>query len=127
MNYAAEKALIEGFIAEHWTFTPVKYDNVQVDNELNEWIRATIVSGPARQITLGDNPEFRVNSNLVVQIFTRPNSGSGRAMELADAANEMFRNLDLDGLRFLVPQVMAIPNSAEWFQVNVSTEFYRRA
>lgn len=125
MNYLEEKVAIETFFKTNWTYTPIVYENGQANNDTNEWVRISIVNGNARQVNLGDNPSFRVTSVVYIQINTRKDVGSGRAIKLADIADSMFKNLDLDGLRFKVPQVTRNPNPGEWFQVNVSTEFYR--
>lgn len=126
MNNLEEKMVVEQLLSAEWP-TPIFFENTFADNTLSEWARATILQAQSSQVTLGDNPEFRVYSTLFLQIFTKKNIGSGRAMQLADEAVNLLRNLDTGGLRFLVPQISRSNDSGEWFQINVSTMFYRGA
>lgn len=130
MSYLQEKVDIETFFAGQWSHTPYVFDNC-MSMEDDEWVRLSIQHGDSFQASMGDNPAFRHIGVVFVQIYTKPNTGSGRAMELADLVDQMFRNLVLTNLRFKVPQVRHIHNNSrinqrpEWLQVNVSTEFYR--
>lgn len=130
MSYSKEKSDIEGYFASNWPYTPVVFEN-GISMEADEWVRLTIQHGPARQVSMGDNPTFRHIGFVHVQIYTKTNVGSGRAIELADLVDGLFRNLVLADLRFKVPQIRVAPYDTrinqrpEWYQVNVSTEFYR--
>lgn len=124
MNYLEEKRIIETYFESLWTHTPVMFENKQYDGD-SEWIRLSIQNGDAFQATMGDDPAFRHPGVVFVQIFTKTDTGSGRALELADFVDALFRNLVLpEGIYFKMPQVRKVQNS-EWCQVNVSTEFYR--
>lgn len=130
MSYLQEKLDIEEYFRTGWTHTPITFENGE-SFEDEEWVRLTISNGRSFQASMGDNPAFRHYGVVYVQIYTKTNVGSGRALELADFADTMFRNLVLTNLRFKVPQVRRIPNNQrvnlrpEWLQINVSTEFYR--
>ena len=124
MSYAATKSSIETYFQDNWDQTPVMFDNGE-SNESGDWVRLVIRNGDAFQASLGDDPTYRHIGVAIVQIFTATDVGSGRALELADLVYTLFRNKYLDGITFKVPQVKEVPNQSEWFQVNVSTEFYR--
>lgn len=130
MSYLQEKLDIEEYFRAGWTHTPIVYENGESLEE-GDWVRLTIANGRAFQASMGDNPAFRFYGIVYLQIYTQTDVGSGRALELVDYADAMFRNLVLTNLRFKVPQVKRIPNNQrvnlrpEWMQINVSTEFYR--
>ena len=62
---------------------------------------------------------------LFVQIFVKPDIGSGRALELADTITTLFRAKRIGGIVFLVPKVQKVGVFKDWYQVNVSVEFSR--
>lgn len=125
MSYATEKSTIEQFFEAAWTHTPFYFENVHVDDNHDEWVRLTIVNGDAFQASMGDNPAFRFPGVLYLQIRTKKNLGSGRAVELADLADGLFKNLVLGNIRFKVPRLDRGPIDEEWFILNVSVDFYR--
>lgn len=125
MSYVAEKSTIEQFFATQWTHTPYYFENVHIDTPPDEWVRLTIGNGDAFQASMGDNPAFRYPGVVFVQIRTKKNLGSGRAVELADLADGLFKNLVLGNLRFKVPRLDRGPIDEEWFILNVSVDFYR--
>lgn len=125
MSYAAEKSTIESYFENNWTETPVVFDNVKAPEALSEWVRLSIVNGDAYQASMGDNPVFRHIGVVIVQIRTRRNIGSGRALRLADQIDSLFRLLVLDNIRFKVPRLDRGPIDEEWFINNVSVDFYR--
>ena len=124
MSYQQEKQDIEEWFQTEWIHTPIAFENKTYDG-VDEWVRLTIQNGPAFQASMGDNPAFRFTGVVFVQIFTTTDTGSGRAVELVDIAETMFRNLVLTNLRFKVSQVKKMGKSGELYQINVSTEFYR--
>lgn len=125
MSYEAEKSTIETYFQSNWTATPIVFENVKAPDGANEWVRLTIVNGDAFQASMGDNPAFRHIGVVIVQIRTRRNIGSGRAIRLADMVDGLFRLLVLNNIRFKVPRLDRGPIDEEWFINNVSIEFYR--
>ena len=124
MSYTQEKQDIEDFFRANWSHTPIAFENGEMDSD-GEWVRLTIVNGDAFQASMGDNPAFRYPGVVYVHIRTRKDIGSGRAIQLADYVDNLFKNLVLTNLRFKVPQIRRNPSTNEWFQIVVSTEFYR--
>ena len=124
MSYLVEKSDIETLFQELWVHTPVFFENVPVSTD-SEWVRLTILNGDARQVTMGDDPGFRYPGVVIVQIRTKKDLGSGRAMELADHVHNMFLNRILGKIRFKVPRIDRGPIDEEWFVINVSVDFYR--
>jgi hypothetical protein len=126
MNYLQEKNAIENHFTTAWgSTTPIVFENGEAPQDAVEWVRLSIQNGDAYQASLGDNPVFRHPGIVFVQIFTPKDDGSGRAIELADIVDGIFRNAVFSGIRFRVPQLNKVPSDSEWYQLNVSTEFYR--
>lgn len=125
MSYLQEKLDIENYFKAQWSHTPIVYENDEYNGSGDEWVRLSIQNAEAKQVSMGDNPSFRYIGIVFVQIFTRTDIGSGRAIGLADLVEQLFKNLVLTNLRFKVPQVTRMPTTAAFFQVNVSTDFYR--
>lgn len=124
MSYLTEKKNIEEFFIANWTHTPIEFENGET-SLTSEYVRITIQNGDAFQVSMGDNPSFRHVGVVFVQIFTATDIGSGRALELADLVDQLFRIAVVSNIHFSVPQVKRIRNESEWFQVNVSIAFYR--
>lgn len=124
MNYQQEKKIIEEYFKLNWSHTPVMYENKNYIGD-SDWVRISIQHGDSFQATMGDDPAFRFIGVVNVQIFTKTDTGSGRALELVDFVDALFRNLVISTIQFKVPQVRKVPSTTEWFQVNVSTDFYR--
>ena len=130
MSYLQEKLDIEGFFRSNWPDTPIVFENGE-SLEDETWVRLTIVNGLARQVSMGDDPAFRYNGVVYVQIYADKGIGTARPLALADKADNLFKNLVLGNLRFKVPQVRREPIKQQvnlrpsWLQINVSTEFYR--
>ena len=124
MSYLQEKLDIEAYFEANWPHTPVVFEN-GVPDQSSDWVRLSIQNGKAYQASMGDNPQFRFPGVVFVQIFTAKDVGSGRAIDLADKVDALFRNAVISGIQFRVPRVNKIPSDAENYQVNISTAFYR--
>mgnify|MGYP000930737526 CR=1 FL=1 len=126
MSFTLEKKTIEEYFAGTWgSTTPLYFENMVANNSDDEWVRLTIQNADSFQASLGNNPDYRYLGVLFFQIFVRPNTGSGRATALVDIIEELFRSQTIGGITFKVPVVRKIPATTEWYQVNVSIDFFR--
>jgi hypothetical protein len=126
MSFVAEKSTIEAYLVSNYTSTLVKYENDEMnDTSVNEWIRVSTQNAQASQVSLGDNPLFRYRGVLFVQIFVRPDIGSGRALVIADLMTSLFRAKRISDMTFFVPRIQKVGVNKDWYQVNVSIEFSR--
>lgn len=124
MSYAQEKKDIEEYFRANWSHTPIEFENGEADYD-GEWVRIVVLNGESFQASMGDNPAFRHIGVVYVHIRTKKDIGSGRALELADLVDGLFRILVLGDIKFRVPQIKRAPSNTEWFQISVSTEYYR--
>lgn len=125
MSYILEKSTIEQFLNSNFLETLIKYENDEMNDEVNEWIRVSIQNSKAYQASLGSNPLFRYVGIMFIQIFTKLDIGSGRAVEIADVLTQLFRAKRIGDIVFKVPSLQKIGVSNGWYQVNVSVEFFR--
>ena len=129
MSYAIEKTTVEQAISGASSISSIKtvYDNVRYEGEDSEWIRVTLLPAKADQISLGPSPYFRYWGVLVFQIFVKPNIGAGRAIAIADLISPIFRAQKIGTITFRTPTLKVIgdDSKAEWFQVNLSVNFFR--
>lgn len=125
MSYAAEKSVIEQYIVDNYTSTLIKFENDVMIEDVSEWVRISIQNASAKQVSLGSNPMFRYVGILFIQVFIKPDIGSGRALQIADEFTNLFRAKRINGILFLVPEIQRIGISGDWYQTNVSVQFSR--
>lgn len=113
-----------------FTAVPTYIENQAVDQKLNEWVRISIIPALSQQAAMGGSPRVtRMTGTIAVQVFVRPNLGTKRLMELADAATATlnYAELDEDGVHLLLragtPRTIGQPTGQAWFQANVSVPF----
>lgn len=126
---------VQNFIVEefdsYWIDTQIEHANLTIDKtSLDEWVRLTIVHGPAKRVNMKLGA-LRTGS-VYVQVFTKSDVGQGRAIELATKAGEFIQALQLTGLNMSPYELMVLANKAtagltttetSWFQVNSITDF----
>lgn len=126
---------VQNFIVESfdkaWIDTKLEHANMTIDKDLlDEWVRLTIVHGPAKPINLQMGADR--SGSAYVQVFTKSDIGQGRAIELATKAGELFGSFTLNGLTIYPYEIMVLANKAtagltttetSWFQVNCVIDF----
>lgn len=125
MTFQAQKSALETYIKTNLTGTNLVFENQTQNNKVSEWVRVNILNPDGKQISLGSNPYYRYIGLLIFQIFIKPNTGSGRAMEIADQITTLFRGLTISGMTFKPPVIDPVGESGGWYQHNVSTQFSR--
>lgn len=127
MSFLAEQIAIESYFKDNWTYTPIAYENVNLNsNSLDEWVRLTIrPANPQVAGISGSQLMYRYKGVLFIQIFVREGIGSGRAIQFADYVSGLFRSKYVDGIHFGVPAVTRVGSRDSFFQVNVDVGFYR--
>ena len=74
-----EKAIIEYF-STYWTFTSVQYPNVLFDPEnLSSWVQLHIIPTDKSRLCMTGNVNTGLwtKGTLIVNIFVKPNTGTG--------------------------------------------------
>lgn len=126
MGFFDQQSTIEQAFLTAWTYTPVAKDNVSFEPQtLSEYVRLTDLNAYGRRASLGNNPLYRYGGMVVVQIFTKLNTGSARAKVLADLVTPIFRDRRIGDVQFFVPAVTRVGPRDGWYQVNVDCPYYR--
>lgn len=126
MSFISEKSNIENYFTSNFNETLIKFENDEMnDSEVDEWVRISIQNSKSYQASLGSNPIFRYIGILYVQIFVKPDIGSGRALSISDVVSNLFRAKRIGDTVFKVPEVKRIGSYNGWYQINVSIEFFR--
>jgi len=126
-TFSKEREAIETHFGKKWgNTTKVLLDNSRVKPPADEpFVRLSIIQGTGSQISMGATQLHRTESQVQVQIFVKKGSGRKRLMMLADAAEELFTNLQLDSIQFRSAYIVNVGEINEWYQINVVAPFYR--
>lgn len=134
MSYLGETSDIETLFTNEWTVehpdVPIEYDNSDHDPGENEtYVTLIVLPARASQIELGKpTNNYRHWGNIVVQVHTPRDLGSGRARELADTASGIFRSRHFGaGIIVQTPVVERVGEVEQYYQVNVVAPFWRDA
>ena len=83
--------LEEAFITGWGVTTPIAYDNVIEDESIQEYVEMRYVPYDNTNASIG-NTLTRLEGAMVIAIYTKYNTGSGRAWDLADQVNLIMSN-----------------------------------
>lgn len=114
-----------------WFDTPLEHVNHTLDkDELLEWARLSIAFGVPKPFTL--SMAAKRGGYVDIQIFVKPESGQGRAIQLAEIASAFFKSANTGSLVFYPHDLTIVgeqatdgltTTEAQWFQVRSSIEF----
>lgn len=127
MSKASTLELINNTFTTAWgNTTPIAWQNVAFDMKANpEFVRFNVLFGEERQVSFGSsNLPYRQYGRVSIQVFTPPNRGAKRALELADLLSAIWRTKHLNGHIFAAPNTVIIGNVDGVYQLNVSVEFF---
>lgn len=115
----------------NWVETPIEYPNQRINTDgLAEWVRVNIRSYDSQRIGLKTGA--RRFGTLDVQVFTKVNTGNGRAVEIAEIVEALFKDHIYKTLVFKPCVIYTIGESiaqglntvkSGWYQVNCSIDY----
>lgn len=115
---------IESHFSDNWTETPVVYQNIAY-NEMTEFIRVTILSGPREQASLGcNNNTYRTTGVVIIQVFTPKNTGTKRALDIVDMLIAFLQSKVIGTVNFKTPYISFQNIVDSFYQVNLNCPFY---
>ena len=93
MSVETERDILERFLSDNWTTTPIQFDNYRfVKPSDSKWIAFTINNVSSTQQSMGtSNPLNRHVGVINIQVFTPAGNGSKEAKELARDIATLFR------------------------------------
>lgn len=117
----ARERLIAGFPLLNFERPNKKFD--PPTDEI--WARLHVILGEQNQVTTGETAKrYRRQGQVVIQLFTQFNTGTGEIDEKADEVEDVFRSKSVDGVRFLAPRSLVVGRDADLWQVNVVCPFF---
>lgn len=90
------------------------------------WVRFGIQNSPSAQISVGGSQDlYRHDGAVVLEVFAPLGEGEDPALELADAAADVFRGWRGGGLKFFAPYVTQSERRDGHWKVDVICPFER--
>jgi len=87
------------------------------------WVDTEVRFYGASTAALGERPMGRATGALVVRVFVREGEGTGRADDLMDQLEELFRPRRLGGARFDFPERLTPTQHLGWHKVGILAPF----
>lgn len=122
---------IEDAFLTYWASrTSVALQNTSFDPialNVDEYIRFMVIDGDSNQASMGgtNTNVYRHNGIVLANVFTQPNGGARRCLEILDDLNQFFHSVSLSNITFLSPNHDHIGLVDGWFQKNILCDFYR--
>lgn len=125
-TYGDESAVIMGEIESQWAGTPIAWPNTDLEPNGAAHIRVSLTNQTAFNADIADGAHtVRYPGLLVFEVRYPLGAGDGGAIDDGDALAALFRNRNLDGLRFRAPTVRRLGSSDGYYLVQVDCPFYR--
>lgn len=127
MGYSSERAAIETLLNSAWGgSTPIGYDGEAFKPVYNS-IRLTILSGKARNASIGapGSNLARYTGVVAIQVFTKGGEGTSASRDIEDRLSDIFRNKTLGGIRLGVPYVQTSLEEAPFLIRTMMVPFER--
>jgi hypothetical protein len=126
-TFNEEREAIESHFKQKWgKASKILWENSRVKPPASgEFVRLNILQGAGSQISIGPTQLHRTESQVQLQIFGEKGKGKKKVLELADYAEELFTNLQLDSIQFRSAYIINVGEVSEWYQLNVVCPFYR--
>lgn len=129
---ASVSSAIESYINDNWSVTPIAWENAPFEMpETDPWIRVTVVFHDNSNAGLGSSCVL-YQGTIAVQIFTRYDTGTGRAIAIADALIALLQNKIIEnGIYTFASSIYKVGDAmrqmnrvqTDWYQLNVNTFF----
>ena len=115
----AREAIYSRFVTEWAAATVLTFENEEFDEPTDDpWARLTVRHTSRTQKTLGKvgNRKFRSAAIVLVQVYTRTNTGVQQGDTLAVQAKDIFEAVSFSGLDFNDGVVRETGPDGKWYQ-----------
>ncbi len=130
MGWGSERKAVQARLADNWTTTVIKFENVPLKKTYDKYIALFIRHGERDQLTLGSDPTVRSTSLVIIQIFVPKDTGTDLAKAYADTLAALFDRIQLideesNLLSFETADIEEVGEDGAWYQVNVTVPYTR--
>lgn len=133
MTYDEIRAAIE-VRASTWSMTngtpPIAYDGlapsasvIAAQNAKSPWVRLTIVDGDSFTSCIGDRPEPRRTGVIMLEIYTKRDTGSAEARRVADSLASHFEYWQEGKLSTNAGRIVNVPAETNYYRRNFLVGF----
>lgn len=131
-TFEQERAAIYEHFYSNYRLTPITWNNQEmnfVPNDQEAWVRLSIINGDALQGSIGTTKLFRYVGTVIVQVFTKTNTGIALSNQIVDEIDSIFKVLRLStvNIQFRTPYRVDAGQNNGWQQVNVNCPFFRHS
>ena len=125
MTYNEVKVILETHIRDNWLETPVFFDNIELNDNIQEaFIRVSIEFPRTEFLSIGDTSLRRVFGKLRLDVFDLVGTGSGYATELCQTLADLFTGAKIQGIQFNAPTISNNGAIEKWYWMAVYNTFY---
>jgi len=104
IDFTTVRRLVETFLVDNFTTVPIQLENEHINVEnITEFIALTDIGVDTEDMGSGTNV-LRVDSNLVIQIYTELGEGVQRSRAIASELVTLLSTFSFDALTFTTPQ-----------------------
>lgn len=125
MGYETARAALLNYVGTQFAISEpsvqIKYPNIEIDglSSLAEFVAIDVLPVPRTRELFGATYPYMDAFIIFVNIFTKPDTGTGRAMELADTVNGIINETTISGYATDVAFAEDLGNINGWYQVSV--------
>ena len=112
--------------------TRIKWENAPWDEPEDDetWVAFSVVTTDGNLIGIAEEALVRYGGLVIIQVFQKERTGTGKANILAGQAADVYRRLEIcedeSGLlRFRIPSKVTVGLNNGWFQINVNCPYIR--
>jgi len=115
--------MVEDFIDDNYTSTPIQYENMGIDtDEVSEYIAVTDIQIDTEQI---DTDTVKVEGAIVIQIHTEIGEGTDRGRELGKELATLLEREEMNNLNFKIPIFESVGSveGTSYYQHNLTVPY----
>lgn len=120
MSLTTERKIIENHISANLADLQIEYEDLKITPALDPWLQVNILNGQEVQKSAGTPGTniVRAVGVLAVRVNVLAGRGSNAFRVVADRVMDLFRNVELENIRFMIPYVsggfQTVGNYSQW-------------
>lgn len=131
MRLTEVRAAIEQYLASNWPTlhadVPIRYENtatVDLATQETPFIGVTTRYVKSEQVSLGDNPTYRYQGYIYLDVYVKELTGTQIALTLLDDLTQLFRSKVINGVHTRTPMPAAGLVKDGWMRQSMNVPFW---